>query len=237
MDIFTVFLVIILASGVQASFQLSVSIFTLISGHKISQRLPHRKIMKLSTAMVLGVFITNILLFSALAFWMSGLSNIFASNFKAFWAGAIGLLAGVSLASWIFYYKKGKNTGTEIWLPRNFAHYLSQKTKTSEHSAEAFSLGAGSVLAEILFIFPPLFSAVLATTMVSTAWQFVALTTYVFIANFPLFVVYCLISGGHNLSQIQMWRERNQRFLKLFASLGAILLSVIIWAGFLGISK
>lgn len=234
MDIFTVFLVIALSAGVHASFQLSVSVFTLVAGHKLSQKSPHRHLMKISTATILGVFITNILLFSGLAFLVSNFVEIFSTHSRIFWATSIGLLSGIAVSSWFFYWKKGQNVGTEIWLPRNFVNFLSKKSKTADHSAEAFSLGSTSVLAEIIFLFPPLLSATLATAMLRPAFQFVALTLYVFVANFPLFVVYCAISGGHSLSRVLMWRERNQHFLKLFASLSAIILAAVIFVYIFG---
>ena len=109
------------------------------------------------------------------------------------------------------------------------------------HSAEAFSLGAVSVISEILFYFASLAISAILASRVSPAFQFSILATYVFISNLPIFSIACMISGGHPISEIQAWRNRNKRFMQFSAGLGMIILAfiagnVIFVPEFLGVS-
>ena len=70
----------------------------------------------------------------------------------------MGILVSAGVATWIFYYRRGKNirNGTELWVPRPLAKYLNNRASKTKHSAEAFALGVISVLSELLFYFAPL---------------------------------------------------------------------------------
>jgi hypothetical protein len=67
--------------------------------------------------------------------------------------------------------------------------------------------------------------------------QFVAVVLYVAIANLPLFIISCLISGGHSISQIQFWREKNKRFLQFAAGCGLLVLAFVIFANIFGVNS
>lgn len=225
-------MIIVLSAILHATLQLSVSVFTLLSGHKISQNSPHRHLMKLSTAFLAGVFSITILLFSSLSFLASNIFEISRINNSVLWSIIIGLISGLSVSIWVFYFKNGN--GTKLWLPDSLAGFFITKTKKARHSAEAFSLGLSSVLLEWFFILPPIFASAIITTHLIPPLQIVALITYVSIAHFPLFSIYVLISGGHPIASVQQWRERNKKFIQLISSLCAAVLafyifSVLIW--------
>lgn len=221
-------MIVILAAVVHAGFHLSISVLTLLSGHSLSKKKSHFQLTKLSMSLFLGSLITTVLIFSTFAY----LSDIFY-NFaflKVFWAMLVGILVSTGISVWIFYYRrvKGSTNGTELWIPRSMAKYLNLRASKTNHSAEAFSLGVISVLSEILFYFAPLLASTTLTINTDSAFQFAVLIIYVMISNLPLFIIACLISGGHPISEIQAWRDRNKNFIQFVSGLGMIILAFII---------
>lgn len=233
MYIWMSFAIIILSALIHASFHLSVSILTLLSGHTLSRERSHLKLVKLSSALVLGVILSTLMLFCSIAyifeiFYNYNLSKIISSFI-------VGISISTAISVWIFYYRRSpKTSGTELWIPREFANFLSNRAKKTRHSAEAFSLGISSVLSEIVFIAVPMSAATLTSSILPSAWQFVAVMVYIAIANLPLFIIYCLISGGHSLASIQIWREKNKRFLQFAAGLGLIVLAYMVFVAYIG---
>ena len=154
-----------------------------------------------------------------------------------------GILVASGISTWIFYYRRseGAQNGTELWVPRSMAKFLNERASKTIHSAEAFSLGIVSVLSEILFYFASLAISAILASRISLAHQFAILVIYVLISSLPIFSIACMISGGHPISEIQAWRNRNKRFMQFSAGLGMIILafivSVIIFTPeFLGVS-
>ena len=234
MDILTSFAIIGLGGLIHASFHLSISVLTLLSGHTLSRERSHLKLVKLAGALTFGAIAATILLFCTFAFSFETFSDFEIS--RMIWAVLIGLSIGSAISVWVFYYKRNsrKNHGTEMWIPRGFAKFLNKRTQKTRHSAEAFSLGVSSVLSEILFIFTPISAATLASVTLTPSWQFVAVVFYTTIANLPLFVIFCLISGGHSLPRIQIWRENNKRFLQFSAGVGLLVLAFVIFMNIFG---
>ena len=89
-------------------------------------------------------------------------------------------------------------------------------------------MGVISVLSELLFYFAPLVVSALFASRVSPAFQFAILVIYVLISNLPIFSIACIISGGHPISEIQVWRNMNKRFLQFVSGLGMIVLAFIV---------
>lgn len=227
MDTITTFAIIGLSGLIHASFQLSVSTLTLLSGHTISREKSHLKLVKLAFALVFGATFSTIMLFCFFAFF----SQIFYSykTSRIIWTIICGLLAGTGISVWIFYYKR-KSTSTELWLPREFSRFLKKRTSKTKHSAEAFSLGLTSVISEIIFIFAPISAAAFATTTLVPSFQFLAVVLYSSLASLPIFSVACMISGGQPISEIQIWRENNKKFIQFVASIGLIILAIFIYS-------
>lgn len=223
MDILTVFMVIILASVVHASFHLSTSTMLSLGNSLLSKKKNNYTITKLSLAMVFGCISASIILFSSFAHFSELFYDITFS--KITWAIIVGLLISTGISIWLFYYKKNKDSNS-LWIPASMSKYIATRTKKAVHSAESFYLGFVSIFTEILFFFAPLSVATLLASILPLAYQFVAIVLYVSIVNFPIFVIACLISGGHNIIDIQKWRDRNKGFFQFFAGLGLILMSV-----------
>jgi len=217
MDIASSLAIVTLAALIHASFQLSVSVLTLLSGHAIGAKHSQARIMRLTFGFVSGAGVMTLL---GLSFISLILLHLFGNEAPEFvWAIACGLLIGVGLAVWFFYYRREK--GTSLWIPRSFARHLSDRSKATKSGAEAFSLGLTSVISEILFIGAPMLISALVLIELPGHWQLVGIAIYAVVSLLTLFSVWVLIGSGHRLSSIQKWREDNKGFLQ-FASGGAL---------------
>jgi hypothetical protein len=219
------FAIIAFAALIHASFQLSVSVLTLLSGHAIGAKTKHTKLLRLTGGFVLGVTVMTMLLLTFSAFL---LQHFFGNQVPLLaWAVCCGLLLGLGVAVWAFYYRKEK--GTSLWLPRGFARYLSDRTKATKQSTEAFSLGLSSVIAELLFILAPILISALVLITLEPLWQLAGIALYTFVSLLSLLVVNALIGSGHKLSHIQKWREDNKRFLQFIAGSCLVVLGFYVY--------
>ncbi len=214
-----------LAALIHASFQLSTSMLTLLSGHAIGSKTAHVKLLRLTTGFLAGVIVMTLLFLSFFAFLFQ---HLFGTTIPSLvWAIGCGLVVGLGVAVWTFYYRREQ--GTSLWLPRSMARYLSERTKATKYSAEAFGLGLSSVVAELIFIIAPIVIAALVLIHLSPLWQLIGMALYVVISLLSLLVVHALIGSGHKLSQIQRWREKNKRFLQFVAGGGLLVLGFYVY--------
>lgn len=217
--------IIALAALIHASFQLSVSMLTVMSGHALSRRTSHRRLLRMAGSFVLGTAVMSVLLIGTLVYL---LRTTAPSVPYLWWAIVCGLAIGVGIATWAFYYRHFQ-TGTVLWLPRPFAHFLEGRARRTKQSAEAFSLGLSSIIAELLFLLTPLLIAAFVIAYLPLSSQLLGLLLYVAVASLPLLIIYVLIGGGHSLAKIQQWRETNKRFLQFVAGGALIALGVYLY--------
>jgi hypothetical protein len=223
--------IIALAALIHASFQLSVSVLTLLSSHAIGSKRSQTKVMSLTTSFVAGAALMTILLLTFVSFV---LSRLFGSNMPGYlWAVGSSVLVFIGVLVWIFYYRKEK--GTSLWIPRGIAKYLSDRTKATNANAEAFGLGLSSILGELLFIAAPIIISALVLIHLQPEWQLVGIGMYAVISLLSLVTVWVLIGSGHTLSRIQRWREANKHFLQFAAGSGLLILGFFVYVNeFLG---
>src|ERR1700740_758451 len=100
--------ILLLAAVVHASFQLSVSVLTLLSGHALGRQTAHNRLVNLTGAYILGAGIMTVLLLSTLA-WILSLS-LTDQLAPVMWALLSGALVGVGVSVWLFYYKNQPGT-------------------------------------------------------------------------------------------------------------------------------
>ncbi len=221
----TPLLVIAFAGLLHASFQLGVSLLTLLGGHSLGLGRSHQRLMRLNLAYLFGAAVITILLFAGLAYF-SLLS--LREQPQLTWLVFSVLTMVIGLAVMVFYYRRGQGTG--LWIPRPMAQYLTRRIKKTTHPAEAFTLGAGSVLAEAPFLIGPLGLAILYTVSLGRVdQQLVSFALYSLIGLAPLYVIVALIGVGHKISQIQRWREDNKLFLQYCAGSGLIILGAFVF--------
>lgn len=225
MDIISSLAIVTLAALIHASFQLSVSVLTLLSSHAIGDSKKNRNVSRLTTGFVVGAGVMTVLLLSFLALV---LLHVFGPQTPLLvWAVACGLMIGVGVAVWAFYYRRQK--GTSLWVPRSVARYLSDRTKNTDDVAEAFGLGLMSVVGELLFIIAPLFISALVLIQLPGLWQLVGIGLYGLISLVTLLSAWVAIGSGHKLSTVQHWRESNKHFLQFAAGAGLIILGLFTY--------
>lgn len=224
-DLVTSFSIVLLAAACHASFQLSISMLTLLSGHALGRKTAHMRLMSLVGSFILGAGIMTVLLLSSIAFTFGSLLP--ERTPLLVWAACTGGGVGVGFSVWLFYFRR--ESGTTLWIPRGLARFLSNRAKATKVSAEAFGLGLTSIIAELLFSFAPLAIAALVLVQLSPSWQLIGVLLYAGIALLPLMIVGILIGGGHKLSRIQRWRESNKRFLQFAAGSGLIILAAYVY--------
>jgi len=219
-EIMQIWLPLIVAGLIQASFGLGVSMLTLLSGHLMSARESTRRLHRLSLAYIVGSLFAIVMMLLAVMYLLSWLSLSFSEQF---WAVLTGASVGVGLCVLLFYYRRDKK-GTRLWLPRRAAEYLYARTKATRHSFEALILGVGSIVAELIFIAAPLVIAANLMAELTSWWQIMAIFVYLLIVIAPMLILHISNLGGHKISKIQHWREQNKRFLQVAAGVLLIIL-------------
>jgi hypothetical protein len=226
MDIPSSLAIVALAALIHASFQLSVSVFTLLSGHAIGAKRSQAKVLRLGWGFIAGVGVMTLLVLSFISLLL--LHSFSETGIPlVIWAMACGLVFGIGIAVWLFYFRKEK--GTKLWIPRPMAEHLTNRSKATKHSVEAFSLGLTSVVGELVFIIPSMVVSALVLLELPSAWQLVGIAVYVVISLSGLVAVSSLIGSGHSISKIQKWREDNKRFLQFAAGSALIALSFFVY--------
>lgn len=198
---------------------------TLLSGHSIGAKRSQARVLRLTSAFVLGAGTMTVLL---LSFVSLVLLNVFTEGVPALaWAVACGLAFGVGVAIWMFYYRKGKGTG--LWIPRPIAEFLNERTKATKRSVEAYSLGLISVLGEIIFLIAPLSIAGLILIGLDPLWQLAGIALYTIVSLISIDIVHVLVGSGHKISRIQKWREKHKKFLQFVAGSGLMVLGFYVY--------
>lgn len=217
--------VIAFAGLMHATFQLSVSVLTLLSGHALGNTGSQKKLFRLTTAFMLGSGVMTLLListFTLLAF------DFFGTQAEPLvWSIASGIVVGIGVSVWLFYYRRSK--GTQLWIPRPIAEYLHDRSKHTSNTVESFALGTMGVLGELLFTIAPLAIAGLTLLQLSPSWQLIGIVIYILISMLPLIVVWMLVGGGHKVSELQNWRDKNKYFLQFVSGTGLVVLGFYVY--------
>lgn len=225
MDTYTALIIIAVAAAIHASFQLSISVLTLLSSHAIGKKRSVARLTLLTHSFVLGVGVMTLLLLASFTFMLS--LTTASVPLELLWTIGCGLMIGLGAAIALFYYRK--ESGTTLWVPRSVARYFSTRAKKTAHSAEAFNLGLMSVLTELLFFAVPLAVASLAIIQMPTSTQLFGVAIYLGVSLSSLAIIHVLVSGGHSISRLQRWREHNKGFLQLASACALVVLGFYLY--------
>lgn len=226
MDIITSLSIVGFAALVHASFQLSVGTLTLLSGHAIGARKSKRRLSALTTSYTIGAGVMTLF---TLSFVSLILLHLFPAGVPLMaWAIACAVLVGIGIGIWLFYYRRSSE-GTELWIPRAFAHYLQRRSKATHHSAEAFGLGLTSVVSEYIFILPPILISAMVLVQLPSPWQLVGILIYTIVSLLSLLLAWAMIGRGKSLARIQKWRTKNKMFLQFAAGSAMIILGFFVY--------
>lgn len=218
--------IILLAGLVHASFQLGISVMTVMSGHALGKKTAKTHVTSLSAWYSLG---GALMIALSLSFLTIIVQNIAPHGIPAeYWGVISGLAIGIGVAIWAVYFRH-RQGGTILWVPRPLADYLSSRARHTSVSVEAFNLGMTSIIAETLFSIAPLLVSAFILVSLPAPMQLAGLVLYVFVASLPLLCITVLIGGGHSTARIQRWRELNKRFLQFAAGSASIILGVYLY--------
>lgn len=227
MELITPFSIILLAAAIHASFQLSVSTLTVMSGHALGRKQSHTRLVGLMGGFLLGAATMTTLLLVAAMYTVHLLFQGGEVVPDVLWAAVCGMLFGLGVAVWLFYYRREK--GTMLWLPRRTAEYLAERCKKTKNSGEAFGLGMASIFGELLFIGALLAVVALVLLPLALPLQILGGAIYVGVSLLSLLLVAALVGSGHKLSRIQQWRETNKRFLQFVAGSSLLVLGFYLY--------
>ena len=214
----------VVAALIQASFGLGVSMLTLLSGHALYKKQSHIRLLNLSTKYVVGAFFATYAILAG-AVYLFSIEN--AVDQRLVWSVIVGVAAGVGVAITLFYYRH--SGGTALWMPRNMAELLYKRTKKTKNSFEALLLGIGSIIAELIFIIAPILVAGILLAGEPSWAQLGGTILYASIATLPMIVLTVLIAGGHKVSRLQAWREKNKTFLQVTSGGALIVLAAYLF--------
>lgn len=217
-------LLVAVAAVIHATFQLSVSVLTLMSGHTLGRQASHLKLIRRGIAYTLGSIVAVILACCMAGFIIAAIPLAFQPNI---WVILAVLSAVMGVMICFAYYRPGKK-GTALWIPRSFADYLMSRAKKTKHSTEASILGATSIIAELPLTIGLIFIAAMALRYSPAGVQLAAFTLYAVVAALPLIIIVIMLGGGHKLSTIQSWREQNKSFLRYGVGCGMIALTLYV---------
>lgn len=218
--------IVIFAALIHASFQLSVSTLTLMSGHAIGKRTAQAKLLRLAGSFLVGAAAMTLLLVAATGYVATQLLS--GDTPPLVWSVISGALITLGASVWLFYFPKHRK-GTSLWLPRPLADFLATRSKRTQNSGEAFGLGLTSIIGESLFLMGPIVVTALALVQLPSTWQLAGIAVYTIFSMGSLLIVASLIGGGHGLGKIQKWRETNKKFLQFVAGGGLIILGLYLY--------
>lgn len=138
-----------------------------------------------------------------------------------------GMLVALAIASWAFYYRRGKTT--ELWLPRSMAKYLSQRAKRTDNNIEAFTLGLLTSIAEMPFTIVLILVAANSLLGLEPLIQILGLLMYTIITILPLLLLRLIIYRGQTVVTIQRWRVKHKVFFRLLTGLGFLVLGFYLF--------
>ena len=226
MDYITAFGIIALAALIHASFQLSVSMVTLLTSHAIGREDKASRLLRLVGSFLFGTIVMTLLSVSFTTFVVSQFNKSTVSPIA--WSMVSGLMIGLGVAVWAFYYRR-ERAGTSLWIPRGMARFLAERAKATHYSAESFSLGLVSVIAEGIFVIGPTLATAFTLVYLPVPLQLAGAGLYTLIASLGIVIVAVLIGSGRSLSRIQKWRESNRRFLQFAAGSALVILGFFIY--------
>lgn len=139
----------------------------------------------------------------------------------------VGMLVALAIASWIFYYRRGRST--ELWLPRSVARFIDRRAKATDSNNEAFSLGLLTSLAEMPFTLVLFVVAANSILQLPQLHQILALALYTIIAILPPIVLRLAIHKGQTVVDIQRWRVKHKTFFRVLTGAGFLVLAFFLF--------
>lgn len=222
-DTFSAIVILAVVVFVHASFQLSVSVLTLLNAHTLTRKLRTVQVTALNAWYIIGAVVTIALL----TLGGTALLRMIDAHYPHTTETLALIIAPLTaLMVVLFYYRRGP--GTRLWLPRPAIKHITERAKKTRSRVEAFSLGSITAFVELPFTLAPIaIFGLILSSLPSSSWLYYSML-YSFVVCVPLLFVMVYITSGHSLSSVQHWREDSKGFLKWSSAIALILLTIYI---------
>ena len=215
--------IIVLAGLIHATLQLGVgamlTLYHAVLGSKVKKRAR-----ALGRNYMLGAGLFNMLVVTACCFVVLVIfSGVMTEPAVMIMCGVLMMLAG---GIWFLYYRKSE--GTELWVPRGFAKFISERAEETDDNVEAFSLGMAMAAGEMPFGIALVVMAANSILALPQSTQIMAILLYVAMAEMPMIILQVAIRNGKTVVEIQRWRVRNKNFLKIMTGICYVVLAVFV---------
>ncbi len=220
-------LAIVALSGLTyASLQLGLSGLLLLYHSSLGKNNIKSKTRQLAGSFISGVGLMSIILLAAICFFIYSIFEGQILSAPAL-SALVGALAAVALVMWLFYYRRGNTT--ELWLPKSVGGVVDSQAKSVKNNTEAFFLGTLTCFAELpisIIVFTIAANSILS---LSFNYQLLGVAIFAVIAVLPLIVLRIAIRSGRTVVDIQKWRVRNKKFLRIVAGFAFLVLAMYIF--------
>lgn len=225
MDMLIPFSEVFLAAVIHATLQLELGTLLLLYHASLGKHV-RKRTKNLVSSYIAGIGSLVFLGIAAVAFLMD---RYFGSPL---WTEeliiVIGMLVALAIATWVFYYRRGKST--ELWLPRTVARFIDHRAKETNSNTEAFSLGVLTSLAEMPWTLVLLVVAANSLIALPAPYQLLAVVLYTVVAIIPPLVVRLAVRRGQTIADIQRWRVKHKNFLRAITGIGFLVLGIFLFA-------
>lgn len=217
--------IILLAGIIHATLQLGVGALLLLYHASLGKHV-RKKTRELASNYILGNAFLTLLAVPAAAF-MIGV--VFQGQMNpGTMTIAIGILAALAISVWAFYFRLGKST--ELWLPKSIAKFINKRAELTESKTEAFSLGMLACFAEAPFTFMLVIVSANSIVALPLGLQILMIFVYVLLSILPLAILRIAVRKGETVVDIQKWRLRNKKFLRVVSGVGFLVLALFLLA-------
>ncbi|MBQ6355108.1 hypothetical protein IJJ18_01655 [Candidatus Saccharibacteria bacterium] len=218
--------IVILAGVIHAMLQLGISALLILYHASLGKDIK-KKTKELTLNFILGFSLFTGLAVSSICFFIL---VIFGGVMPA--AGVVILVMALAVMAffvWFVYYRR-KSKGTELWIPRSFARFVSARAKKTDDNVESFSLGMLIACAEVPFAAMLMITAGNSIVNMPQGLQIISVLVYVIFAAAPMWLCQVAIHYGDTVVDIQKWRVRNKEFFKVMSGVGFITLAIFMLA-------
>ena len=225
MDMVIPFSEVFLAAVIHATLQLELGALLLLYHASLGKHV-RKKTKNLVDSYIAGIGILVFLAVAATAFILSHIfgTELYAEEILI----VVGMLVALAIAAWAFYYRRGKST--ELWLPRTVARFIDKRAKETNSNTEAFSLGVLTSLAEMPWTMVLFVVAANSIIVLPSEYQLLAVAMYTIITIIPPMVLRIAIRKGQTVVDIQRWRVKHKRFMRVITGVGFLVLGFFIFA-------
>lgn len=225
MEIVVPYSEVFLAAVIHATLQLELGALLLLYHASIGKHV-RKKTKHLVSSYISGIGTLVLLSLAAVAFVLDRYFGkaLYAEELMVI----VGMLVALAIASWMFYYRRGRST--ELWLPRSVARFIDKRAKLTNSNTEAFSLGLLTSLAEMPFTLILLVVAANSVLNLPYLHQLIAVAGYTIIAILPSVILRLAIRKGQTVVDIQRWRVKHKTFFRVLTGVGFLVLAFFIFS-------